>query len=167
MKRVILLLIILVILSSCASFMKMADPCGYRYSIYKEMIDPKIGQEMDSVVADIKTMMNQPVLLKYYTVVDPNPSDWAWRADQPVFYPEGSATQAMSEKGTYDIFIFNRNLWEVDVSRGYQYLNVSREQREYISPQSQSLIGKVMLFERIQLTFRDKKFVHWCFQMIR
>jgi len=125
---------------------------------------------MDSVVASVKRMWNQPALepLANYEVVDPNPSEWTWTADRPVFYPVGSAAQAMSEKGAYDILIFNRNFRQVDMQRGYNYFNVSKAQRNHINPRS-SLppnLQYVTLFERIQLTFRDKKLVHWCVQMI-
>jgi len=106
--------------------------------------------------------------MEHYKVVDPNPSEWTWTKDRPVFYPQGSAAQAMSEKGTYDILIFHRNLRMVDMQRGFSYFNVSSAQLPNIRPQSTlpPNLQNVMLFERIQLTFRDKKLVHWCVQMI-
>jgi len=85
--------------------------------VYNDPMDPQIGQEIGSVVASVKRMWNQPALepLAHYEVVDPNPSEWTWTADQPVFYPEGSAAQAMSEKGTSDILIFHRDIHQVDM----------------------------------------------------
>ena len=166
MKRLILVLTIFGCLTGCSSY--FWNPTGTTAGIYKDTMDPWIGQEMDTVMASMEKMWGALEPLAHYEVVDPNPSEWTWTADRPVFYPKGSAAQAMSEKGTYDILVFHRDRRQVDMQRGYNYFNVSPAQRKHINPRSTlpPNLQYVMLFERIQLTFRDKKLVHWCVQMI-
>ena len=169
MRKLLMVLTISGSLLGCSSY--LWDPGGTTYAMYQGNLAHLMGQERDSVVTFMKAMWNVPDLepMARFEVVDPDPGEWTWTQDRPVFYPDGEAALAMSEKGSYEILIFHQSLRSVTMERGFYPFNIPAAQMVQVRPQSTqpARLQNVRLFDRLQFTFKEEKLVHWCFQTVR
>lgn len=172
----IIALFTIAFLAGCASMKASMDamgksyavnPTGVRHNQITEQLDPLLGLEMDAVKTYVPKAMRQgSTLILHEEVVDPNYPEFSWSSSRPFFYPEDTVKSVLAEKGKYDILIYNTNLRVVSNQRGYNYYGLAKEQRRNLNLERRDKWGRYMLFERLQLTFRNGKLMHWHWQAV-